>query len=79
MSNGTIVISQQQAGEFLDVLDSLEKSLAKLRATLQMYLPSRYGSDSWWEKSDAEAIDSIKTGRGKRYSSVKQALNYLNS
>jgi hypothetical protein len=79
MANGAIVISQQQAGEFLDILDSLEKSLAKLRLSLQMYLPSQYGSDSWWEKSDAKAIDSIRHGRGKRFTALKQAVNYLHS
>lgn len=79
MSNGTIVISQQQAGEFLDVLDSLEKSLVKLRAALQMYLPSRYGSDSWWKKSDMKAINSIKDGRGKRFATPKDAINYLHA
>lgn len=79
MSNGTIVINRHQAGEFLDILDSLEKSLAKLRAALQIYLPSRYGSNSWWEKSDAEAIDSIKAGRGKHFATPKEAINYLDS
>lgn len=79
MSNGTIVINRRQAGEFLDILDSLEKSLIKLRAALQMYLPSQCGSDSWWEKSDMMAINSIKDGRGKRFAVPKDAVSYLHA
>ena len=77
MSNGAMVINRHQAFEFLETIDSLEKSLAKLRSILQMYIPSRCGSDSWWEKSDTKAIDSIRRGQGKRCVNVKEAINYL--
>jgi len=79
MSNGAMVINRQQASEFLEAIDSLEKSLAKLRLILQMYIPSQYGSDSWWEKSDIKAIDSIRLGQGKRYTDAKEAINYLHA
>ncbi|MBI4215339.1 MAG: hypothetical protein HY602_01285 [Parcubacteria group bacterium] len=79
MSNGVVVINRQQANEFLETIDSLEKSLAKLRLILQMYIPSQYGSDSWWEKSDTKAVDSIRRGQGKRYANAKEAINYLHA
>lgn len=79
MSNGAIVINRQQASEFLEVLESLEKTAAKLRSFLQIYIPLQYGSHSWWEKSDRKAMDSIERGRGKSFDNVKEAVNYLHS
>lgn len=54
------------------ILEDLRKKVAKL-------LPAKYGSDLWWEKSDEEAIVSIKEGRGKKFKTYEDAVKYLTS
>jgi hypothetical protein len=54
------------------ILEDLRKKVAKL-------LPAGYGSDLWWEKSDEEAIASIKAGRGKKFKTYEDAVKYLSS
>jgi hypothetical protein len=54
------------------ILEDLRKKVAKL-------LPAKYGSELWWEKSDEEAITSIKAGRGKKFKTYEDAVKYLTS
>ena len=79
MSNGTIVINQQQAKSLIGDLMELEARVYKIKSSLAKYLPTPYGSSLWWEKSDTEAIKSIKSGNGKKFSSLDEALEYLHS
>lgn len=79
MSNGAIVINQQQAKSLIGDLMELEAGINKMKTSLANYLPAPYGSSLWWKKSDAEAIKSIKSGNGKKFSSLDEALEYLHS
>lgn len=61
----------------LKELDRLSRVIEETRKKIIMALPAKYGSDLWWEKSDKEAIESIKEGRGKRFKTHEEAVKYL--
>lgn len=79
MSNDAITLNQQYTFRLLEDLAAIEQAIARLRQSLAGVLPAPYGSDSWWEKSDTKSIDSIKRGRGKRFATPKEAINYLHA
>lgn len=54
--------------------------IANLRKRLLKILPEKalqYGSDLWWEKSDEEAIESIKKGRGMVIHNSRELKKFL--
>lgn len=69
--NETAVIS------LLEELDTLSKAAKRIREKILKVFPAKYGSDLWWEKSDEEAIESIKQGRGKKFNTYDEAVKYL--
>ncbi len=78
MSNHTKTLNETAIISLLKELDSLAKTVKSVRDKLLKVFPSKYGSDLWWEKSDKEAIEGIKAGRGKKFNTYEQAVKYLN-
>lgn len=54
-----------------------QKMLNHLREKMVTFLPAKYGSNLWWEKSNHEAVESITNGRGKKFKTYEQAVKYL--
>ncbi len=79
MANGTIILNQQHAIQLFDDLASIEQTIGEIRRSLAKFLPAAYGSHTWWEKSDAQALKSIQNGQGKKFSSVVGTIQYLHS
>lgn len=51
-------------------IDTVRRSIEVLRKKVLKLLPSRYGSDAWWEKEIGEADAEIKAGRIRELHSV---------
>lgn len=79
MSNQTVTKFSSFAEELLAEVILMEKMLEKLRRKILLVLPEKYGSEAWWKKSDDEAIESIKAGRGKKFETYEEAVKYLHS
>lgn len=79
MSNQTVTKFSSFAEELLAEVVLMEKMLERLRRKILLVLPEKYGSETWWKKSDDEAIKSIKAGRGKKFETYEEAVKYLHS
>lgn len=80
MSNHTATIDSKTVKSLLDEMEYYRRGLAELRKKLLLVLPEKlfsYGSDLWWEKSDEEALKSIKAGKGKKFKTYEEAAKYL--
>lgn len=80
MSNHSATIDSKTAKALFEEIELYRSGLAKLHRKLMRLLPDslfKYGGDLWWKKSDFEAIDSIKAGKGKKFSTYEEAVKYL--
>ena len=67
MSNHLATVDNKTIKALFDEIEFYRKGLVNLRKKLLKVIPEEmlsYGSDLWWEKSDEEAIRSIKQGKG---------------
>lgn len=62
-SRSAITIDTETAENILKEIETVKKSLDVLRKKIIKFLPSKYGSDVWWEKAEFEADEDIKKGR----------------
>lgn len=63
----------------LNELGKLVRSIEETRRKIMKVIPAKYGSSLWWEKSDNEALESIRQGRGKKFETYEEAVKYLES
>jgi len=77
MSNHTKIVSESMLISLMNELEVLSNAAKRVREKLLEIVPVKYGSDLWWEKSDKEAIESIKQGRGKKFETYEEAAKYL--
>ncbi|MBI5465016.1 hypothetical protein HY946_00200 [Candidatus Gottesmanbacteria bacterium] len=61
----------------LNELAVLSEAAKNVREKLLKIIPVQYGSDLWWEKSDKEAMEEIKAGRGISFNNIKELKQYL--
>lgn len=79
MVNQTKILKETTVISLLDDLEALSQAAKNVREKLLKIFPAKYGSDLWWEKSDKEALESIKQGRGKKFETYEEAVKYLES
>ena len=79
MANHTQTFDEKRILAILDELEELAKAAKKVREGLLKVFPAKYGSDLWWEKETEKGIESIKKGKGKKFKSYDEAVEYLNS
>lgn len=68
----TLMALQRELIVFSRAATSLQKKLARL-------LPSRYGSDLWWEQSIERSKKDIVAGKYKAFNSTDDFVQYLDS
>ena len=74
----TINVPVTKFDELISRLDQLTKEVSAIKVKLfESGLP--YGSDAWWNWSDREALEDIKTGKGIKFDSAEKAIKWLNS
>ena len=61
----------------LNELAVLSEAAKNVREKLLKIITVKYGSDLWWEKSDKEAMEEIKAGKGISFSNIKELKQYL--
>jgi hypothetical protein len=80
--NGSSAVTFGQslaAEDFYSEILVLEKALARLKEKFLKAAPAKYGSDAWWEKMDQRAEESILAGRGRKFDTYKEAIDYLHA
>lgn len=77
--NSTITINKKAAESILEELDNLQKSLVSLRKKVLKLLPSKYGSDAWWEKEIKEGLEEVKQGKYTAYENVHSLIRDLHN
>lgn len=77
MSNHIKTFNESMIISLLKDLEMLSVAAKRVREKLLKVFPAKYGSDLWWEKSDKEAIVSIKESRGKKFKTYEEAVKYL--
>ena len=73
----TITIPAKTLEKILSRLDSLNRRVEALNEKLEG-VPT-YGSDAWWEWSNAKALEEIKQGKGTVIHNKKELDQFLNS
>ena len=74
----TITVPTKTIEEILSRLDQLTKEVRAIKTKLFQGEPP-YGSDEWWEWSNAKALKSIKEGKGVVIRSKKELNEFFNS
>ena len=78
-NRSTITIDSKTAENILEEIEVMRKSLETLRRKIMTLLPSKYGSDAWWEKAEREADEDIKAGRYTTYTNVENLIKDLHA
>ncbi len=65
------------ADDFYLEIISLEKALARLKEKFLKLMPVKYGSDTWWDKMDREALAQINNGEYTHVKDKKGLRNFL--
>lgn len=61
--NNTVSFHTTKLDKILKVLGELKQDVISLREKFESIEPL-YGSQEWWERSDKQALKSIKEGKG---------------
>ncbi len=77
MVNQTQSLDDSAMVSLLNELATLSQAAKNVREKLLKIVPVKYGSDLWWEKSDKEAIEEIKAGKGISFNNIKELKEYL--
>ena len=77
--NPTVTIDVRTAEALFLEVERMSRALSGLRKKIIKLFPAKYGSDLWWERSVESGIESIKSGRGKKFENYEDAVKYLNS
>ncbi len=78
MANRTQSIDESTIISLINELAVLSQAAKNVREKLLKIVPVKYGSDLWWDKSDKEAMDQIKNGKGISFNNIKDLQKYLN-
>ncbi len=73
----TITVPAKTFEKILSRLDQLGRMVEAINEKLETAPP--YGSDEWWEWSNAKALKSIKEGKGVVIHDKKELDNFFNS
>lgn len=82
MANGKVVrytIDEKTLSDLTRTLASFSAASEALGKKLASLFPARRGSAVWWEKALDEAEDDIACGRVHGFSSMHDAIQWLNS
>ena len=60
------------------VFINVQKTLNQLREKIVTFLPAKYGSNLWWEKSDKQSLEDYANGQFVEISSQKELKKILN-
>jgi len=63
--------------ELYKELTVLETILQSLKTRVLSSLPSKYGSDAWWEESDKKGLEQIKRGEVVEFKTTKELKKHL--
>ena len=74
----TVTIDAKTFNIILARLDKLAEDVAVIKHKVLSKGP-KYGSDEWWEEEIREAKKDFKRGKGIKFNSAKDALQWLNS
>ena len=77
--NPTVTIDARTAEALFLEIERISKALTGLKKKIIKLFPVGYGSSLWWERSIRNGIESIKSGKGKKFENYKDAVKYLNS
>lgn len=80
MANHSATIDNKTIKAIFEEMEFYRKGLVNLRKKLLKIIPEEmlsYGNDLWWEKSDEEALESIKAGKGRKFKTYEEAAKYL--
>lgn len=78
MSNYTKSLNETTLLSLLKELDSLSKAVQSLKEKVLKLMPAKYGSDLWWEKSNEEAIEQIRNGKGVVIKNQEELKRFFN-
>lgn len=70
-NRSAVTIDTKTAENILREIEAVRKSLEVLRKKIIKLLPSKYGSDTWWEKEIEDGLEEVK--QGKVYGPFKDA------
>lgn len=73
----TITVPVKTFEKILSRLDHLSRAVEAINEKLEGAPP--YGSDEWWEWSNAKALKSIKEGKGTVIHNKKELDEFFNS
>ena len=73
----TITVPLETFEKIISRLDHLTKAVEAINEKLAGSPP--YGSDAWWEWSNAKALKSIKEGKGTVIHTKKELNEFFNS
>lgn len=79
MSNGTSAINVDYSSISISDIDRTIKFLEDLKKKILASKPAKYGSDEWWKKSDAKAMEEYKKGNYLSFKNAEEAIKYLDS
>ena len=77
MVNRTQFIDESTLISLINELAVLSQAAKNVREKLLKIVPVKYGSDLWWDKSDKEAMDQIKNGKGISFNNINELKQYL--
>lgn len=82
MANGKTLspsINEQELARLAQALSFFSAAADTLRKRIVTLFPAKYGSDLWWEKEELQADEDLKAGRFKEFSSVEEAIKWLDA
>ena len=74
----TLTVDAKTINTILSQLDKLSRDVELLKTKLLKRNP-KYGSGEWWEKEIKESKEDFKKGKGIKFNSAKEAIEWLNS
>jgi len=75
----TINIDKKAIEQIFSEITFVEKRLEQLKLQVVKVLSIELGSDEWWKKETEEGLEEIKQGQTIKFSSMKEAIKYLES
>lgn len=77
MSNGTSAVNLDFSSISVSDIDRTIKFLQEIKKKLLAVKPVKYGSDEWWEKSDAKAMEEYRKGNYVTITNKKELKEFL--
>ena len=64
--------------QIITILSQIQKDLSQVKKRLEELEPV-HGSQAWWQKANAKAIESIKSGQGTKVRNNKDLDKFFKS